>query len=172
MSEQNMTAKSAKHSGDGARADDERADETRREMLQQRARQADSPLVTTQGTTTIEETVVQKLAGIAAREVSGVYAMGNAARRTFDAISDRIPGSRSQVAGGVSVEKGEKEAAIDLTVIVEYGASVVEVAETVRRSVIRSVEHGTGLDVIEVNITVADVHLPEDEDESQDGELA
>ncbi|GAA3074798.1 MULTISPECIES: Asp23/Gls24 family envelope stress response protein [Actinomycetes] len=133
---------------------------------------ADSPLVTAYGTTTVEETVVQKLSGIAAREVPGVYAMGSAARRTFDAISERIPGSKTQVSGGVSVEKGEKETAIDLTVIVEYGAAVVEVAETIRRNVIRAVEHGTGLKVVEVNITVADVHLPEDEDDSDDHDLA
>lgn len=126
-----------------------------------------SPLVTEQGSTSVEETVVQKLAGIAAREVPGVHSMGNIARRTFDAISERIPGSQTQVSGGVSVEKGERQAAIDLTIIVEYGASIVEVAENVRRSVIRAVEHGTGLEVVEVNISVTDVHLPEEEDENE-----
>ncbi|GAA1451615.1 hypothetical protein GCM10009618_06690 [Nesterenkonia lacusekhoensis] len=98
--------------------------------------------------------------------------MGDAARRTFDAISERIPGSKTQVSGGVSVEKGERETAIDLTVIVEYGAAVVEVAENIRRNVIRSVEHGTGLKVVEVNVTIADVHLPEGDDESTDHDLA
>lgn len=126
--------------------------------------QAHSPLITEYGQTTVEETVVQKLAGIAAREVPGVHSMGNAARRTFDAISERIPGSRTQVSGGVSVEKGERQTAIDLNIIVEYGASIVDIAEKIRHNVIRSVEHGTGLEVVEVNITVADVHLPEEED--------
>nr|WP_245324386.1 Asp23/Gls24 family envelope stress response protein [Nesterenkonia lacusekhoensis] len=129
-------------------------------------------MVTAHGTTVVEETVVQKLSGLAAREVPGVYAMGDAARRTFDAISERIPGSKTQVSGGVSVEKGERETAIDLTVIVEYGAAVVEVAENIRRNVIRSVEHGTGLKVVEVNVTIADVHLPEGDDESTDHDLA
>lgn len=132
------------------------------------AEDINSPLVTEHGVTTVEETVVQKLAGIAAREVPGVYAMGNAARRTFDAISERIPGSRTQVSGGVSVEKGEKQTAIDLTIIIEYGAAVVDVAEQIRGNVTRSVEHGTGLEVVEVNITVADVHLPEEDDEDTD----
>ncbi|MDR8018052.1 Asp23/Gls24 family envelope stress response protein [Nesterenkonia aerolata] len=126
-----------------------------------------SPLVTEHGVTTVEETVVQKLAGIAAREVPGVYAMGNAARRTFDAISERIPGSKTQVSGGVSVEKGEKQTAIDLTIIIEYGAAVVDVAEQIRGNVTRAVEHGTGLEVVEVNITVADVHLPEEDNEDE-----
>lgn len=134
----------------------------------QAAAAANSPLVTEYGATTVEETVVQKLSGIAAREVPGVYAMGNIARRTFDAISERIPGSRTQVSGGVSVEKGDRQTAIDLTVIVEYGASIVEVAENIRRNVIRAVEHGTGLEVVEVNISVADVHLPEEDDQPRE----
>lgn len=124
-----------------------------------------SPLVTDQGTTTIAENVVAKLAGIAAREVPGVFSMGNAARRAFDTITERIPGSQTNVSGGVSVEKGDKQTAIDLTIVVEYGTSIVDVAEAIRRNVIRSVEHGTGLQVVEVNVDVTDVHLPEDEED-------
>ncbi|GAA1815282.1 MULTISPECIES: Asp23/Gls24 family envelope stress response protein [Brevibacterium] len=127
-----------------------------------------SPLVTDKGNTTIAENVVAKLAGIAAREVPGVFGMGNAARRAFDTLTDRIPGSQTNVSGGVSVEKGEKQTAIDLTIVVEYGTSIVDVAEAIRRNVIRAVEQGTGLQVVEVNIDVTDVHLPdEDNDDDQ-----
>ena len=129
--------------------------------------QPSGPLQTPEGNTTINDTVVQKLAGIAAREVPGVHSMGNAARRAFDSISERIPGSQTNVSGGVSVEKGEQQAAIDLTIIIEYGSSVVDVAEGIRRNVIKTVEQATGLEVIEVNINVTDVHLPED-DQDQD----
>lgn len=131
------------------------------------------PLQTPKGDTTINDTVVQKLAGIAAREVPGVFALGNAARRAFDSISERIPGSQTNVAGGVSVEKGERQAAIDLTVIVEFGTSVVDIADAIRSNVITTVEHATGLEVIEVNINVADVHLPNEDDDaaSSDKEL-
>ena len=125
-----------------------------------------SPLVTEMGTTTIAENVVAKLTGIAAREVPGVFGMGNAARRAFDTLTDRIPGSQTNVSGGVSVEKGEKQTAIDLTIVVEYGTSIVDVAEAIRRNVIRAVEQGTGLQVVEVNIDVTDVHLPEDDEEA------
>lgn len=121
------------------------------------------PLQTEQGNTTIAETVVQKLAGIATREVPGVYAMGSAGRRAFSSLSERIPGSQTNVSGGVSVEKGERQAAIDLTVVVEHGASIVDVSKMIRRNVIDSVEDATGLEVIEVNINVTDVHLPEDD---------
>ena len=122
------------------------------------------PLQTEQGNTSIADTVVQKIAGISAREVPGVYAMGSAARRAFDQFAERIPGSQTNASGGVSVEKGEKQTAIDVTVVVEYGASIVEVSNTIRRNIISAVERATGLEVIEVNVNVSDVHLPTDED--------
>lgn len=130
-----------------------------------------SPLVTEHRVTTVEETVVRKLAGLAARQVPGVHALGGAARRSFDALSERIPGSRVQAGSGVAVQKGVRQAAVDLVVIVEFGAPIVEVAQNIRREVVRAVEHGTGLDVVEVNITVADVHVPGDEGLAGDGAL-
>lgn len=126
------------------------------------------PLQTSQGDTTIAETVVQKLAGVATREVPGVYAMGSSARRAFSGITERIPGSQTNVSGGVSVEKGERQAAIDLSIVVENGVSIVDVSQMIRRNVIQSVENATGLEVIEVNINVTDVHLPEDDQNEQD----
>lgn len=121
------------------------------------------PLQTEKSNTVIDETVVAKIAGMATREVSGVYSMGNAARRAFTSLSERIPGSQTNVSGGISVEKGDRQAAIDATIIIEYGASVVDVADAIRRNVIQSVEQSTGLEVVEVNISVTDVHLPEDD---------
>jgi uncharacterized alkaline shock family protein YloU len=59
------------------------------------------------------------------------------------------------------VDVGEKQAAVDLDIVVEYGASIVELARAVRRNVITAVERMTGLEVIEVNIAVNDIHLPE-----------
>ena len=120
-------------------------------------------LHTDRGATTIEETVVQKLAGIATREVPGVYAMGSAGRRAFSALTERIPGSQTNVSGGVSVEKGERQTAIDVSIVIDYGFSVVEVSQGIRRNIIQSVERATGLEVLEVNINVTDVHLPDEE---------
>ena len=118
---------------------------------------------TAQGKTTIAASVVQKIAGIAAREISGVYAMGGGVSRAFGAIRERIPGGGTGAANiaGVQVEVGEKQAAIDLDLVVEYGASIVDLARAVRRNVITAVEAMTGLEVIEVNIAVNDIHLPE-----------
>ncbi|ALE06256.1 alkaline-shock protein [Arthrobacter sp. ERGS1:01] len=129
-------------------------------------------LHTERGDTTIEETVVQKLAGMATREVPGVYAMGSAGRRAFSALTERIPGSQTNVSGGVSVEKGERQTAIDVTIVIEYGVSVVDVSQGIRRNVIQSVEHATGLEVLEVNINVTDVHLPDDDQQDQQEQKA
>jgi uncharacterized alkaline shock family protein YloU len=121
-----------------------------------------------QGKTTIASGVVQKIAGIAAREVSGVYSMGGGVSRAFGAIRERIPGGTgTSQAAGVQVEVGEKQAAIDLDIIVEYGAGIVELARAVRRNVIGAVEQMTGLEVIEVNIAVNDIHMPGDDNDAE-----
>jgi uncharacterized alkaline shock family protein YloU len=126
-----------------------------------------SQLVTTLGTTTISDTVVQKIAGLAAREVSGVHALGGGgAVRAFNALRERIPGASASVGQGVSVEVGEKQAAVDLEIMVEYGISITDVARTIRKNVISAIEQITGLEVVEVNINVNDVHLPGDDDDS------
>lgn len=125
---------------------------------------------TGQGRTTIAPSVVQKIAGIAAREVSGVYAMGSGASRAFGALRERIPGggtSGASTVAGVAVEVGEKQAAIDLDVVVEYGVAIADLAAAVRRNVIGAVERMTGLEVIEVTISVNDIHLA-GEDDSRD----
>ena len=124
------------------------------------------PLQTTRGVTTLDDAVVAKIAGMAAREVPGVYDMGNAARRAFSAVADRIPNAQTNVTGGISVSKGETQAAIDVTVVVEYGVSIVEVGNAIRRNVIEQVEGTAGLEVVEVNVNVVDVHLPEDDDDN------
>jgi uncharacterized alkaline shock family protein YloU len=121
----------------------------------------------TAGRTTISSMVVQKVAGLAAREVSGVYTLGGGVSRAFGAIKERIPGSGTVTTSGVSVEVGEKQAAVDLDVVVEYGARIVDVARAVRRNVIAIVEQITGLEVIEVNLAVNDIHLPEDDGEGE-----
>ena len=128
---------------------------------------------TGQGKTTIASGVVQKIAGIAARDVSGVYSMGGGVSRAFGAIRERIPGgSGTSQAAGVQVEVGEKQAAIDLDIVVEYGAGIVELARAVRRNVIAAVEQMTGLEVIEVNIAVNDIHMPGDDNDDGGGTSA
>ena len=120
-------------------------------------------LVTAQGRTSIADAVVSKIAGIATREVDGVHNVGGGAARAMGAVRERIGGkSHSQ---GVGVEVGERQAAVDVDVVVEYGVSIADVAEGVRRNVIRSIERMTGLEVTEVNVNVGDIHIAGEENE-------
>ncbi|RJQ89064.1 Asp23/Gls24 family envelope stress response protein [Amycolatopsis panacis] len=123
-------------------------------------------LATKEGLTTIADVVVQKIAGLTAREVPGVHALGGGAARAFSALRERIPGATASAGQGVSVEVGEKQAAVDLQVVVEYGASIADVSRSIRRGVIAGVEHMTGLEVVEVNVEVVDLHLPGDDEEA------
>ncbi|GAA1982980.1 Asp23/Gls24 family envelope stress response protein [Terrabacter lapilli] len=132
-----------------------------------------SPLVTEQGRTTIADTVVAKIAGIAAREVPGVHALGGGAARAVGAIRERIPGGRTNQGQGVAVEVGERQAAVDLQLVAEYGVSIADLAQGIRRNVIASIEGMTSLQVTEVNIEVQDVYLEsdgQDQDQSQQSE--
>ncbi|MFM6850032.1 MAG: Asp23/Gls24 family envelope stress response protein [Terrabacter sp.] len=121
-----------------------------------------SPLVTDQGKTTVADTVVAKIAGIAAREVSGVHALGGGAARAVGALRERIPGGRTNHSMGVSVEVGERQAAVDLQLVAEYGVSIADLAQGIRRNVITAIERMTSLEVTEVNIEVQDVYLESD----------
>ncbi|WP_217144486.1 Asp23/Gls24 family envelope stress response protein [Streptomyces sp. AC627_RSS907] len=123
----------------------------------------------TRGRTSIADGVVAKIAAMAAREVPGVHSLGAGVARAWGAMRDRVPGGGGGVTRGVSVEVGERQAAVDLDIVVEYGVSIVDVAGDVRSNVVSAVERMTGLEVVEVNIAVGDVHLP-DEEESEPGE--
>ncbi|MFB7980628.1 Asp23/Gls24 family envelope stress response protein [Streptomyces vinaceus] len=120
------------------------------------------------GRTSIADGVVEKIAGLAAREVVGVHAMGSGTglSRTFGAVRDRVPGgAKSSVTRGVKAEVGEVQTALDLEIVVDYGVSIRDVARAVRENVISEVERMTGLEVVEVNIAVSDVKLPDEPDE-------
>ncbi|MGW7267294.1 Asp23/Gls24 family envelope stress response protein [Streptomyces sp. NPDC054842] len=124
------------------------------------------------GRTTIADGVVEKIAGLAARDVLGVHAMGSGMSRTLGAMRDRVPGGgQKSVTRGVKAEVGEVQTALDLEIVVEYGVSIADVARDVRENVVAAVERMTGLEVVEVNIAVSDVKLPDEEDEEPESRL-
>ncbi|MFI0819997.1 Asp23/Gls24 family envelope stress response protein [Streptomyces sp. NPDC021098] len=123
------------------------------------------------GRTTIADGVVEKIAGMAARDVVGVHAMGGGFARTFGVVRDRVPGGGRSAARGVKAEVGEVQTALDLEIVVDYGVSIADVARAVRENVITAVERMTGLEVVEVNIAVSDVKLPDEEEESPEPRL-
>jgi uncharacterized alkaline shock family protein YloU len=125
------------------------------------------PLQTERGNTNIADSVVSKIAGIAAQEVDGIR-MGSGASQTASNLLGSITGgSGGSQTQGVSVEVGQEESAIDLTLTAEYGKSIPQLAEAVRRNVANRVESLVGLRVTEVNITVQNVFFPQQEEEQE-----
>ena len=127
---------------------------------QQQDGQQQSPLKTERGNTSISDSVVSQVAGIAAQEVEGVQ-MGGGTSRAVGGVLDSVTGGSGNTRG-VSVEVGEEEAAVDLAMVVEYGKAIPQISEAVRRNVINRIENLVGLGVTEVNITVNDVQFPEE----------
>lgn len=113
------------------------------------------------GKTTVADGVVAKIAGIAAREVPGVYALGGGGARALGALRSAV--NATDLTQGVKVEVGETQAAADLTIVVEYPTPVHEVASNVRAAVTDAITMLVGLEVVEVNVDVNDVHLPTDD---------
>jgi uncharacterized alkaline shock family protein YloU len=127
-----------------------------------------SGLASPDGKISVADGVVAKVAGMAAREMDGVFAMGGGGARALGSVRSRIPGSGGpSVTQGISVEVGETQAAIDLDLVVEYGVSVADLGRAIQRNVKSAVERMTGLSVTEVNISVDDVHVPDDSDSDQ-----
>jgi uncharacterized alkaline shock family protein YloU len=119
---------------------------------------------TVAGEMTIQEQVVAKIAGGAAREVEGVYAMGTGS------FAEAVTGVATAIAGedvkkGVRVEVGKKEAAVDVWLTVEYGFNIPKVVQGVREKITERVYEMTALKVVEINAQVVDIHLPGEEPE-------
>ena len=98
------------------------------------------------GAIRIADEVVSIIAGLAATEVDGIAEM--LGRKNF--------------AKGVKVEVGEKEAAVDLYIIVKYGVRIPDIALAVQENVKQAIETMTGLSVVEVNVHVQGVGFPEE----------
>lgn len=128
-------------------------------MSEEDQRRSRGPLESERGRTTVKDSVVSKIAGVAAGEVEGIL-LGSNASRTAGSVIEGIAGSRS-ASRGISAEVGRTETAIDVTVGIEYGENVSRLAERVRSSVTERVENLTGLRVTELNVTVSDVVFPE-----------
>ena len=122
--------------------------------------QQNPPLQSDRGNTTVQEVVVSKVAGLAAQEIEGVQ-MGGGTSNAVGGFLGGVTGGGSNQTRGVTVEVGQEEAAVDLSMSVEYGRSIPEVSEAVRQNVINRVENLVGLRVTEVNMVVNDVMLQE-----------
>ncbi|NNG66775.1 Asp23/Gls24 family envelope stress response protein [Caldanaerobacter subterraneus] len=115
------------------------------------------------GSVKISEEVVSIIAGLAATEVPGVAGMSGG---VVNGISEIL--GRKNLSKGVKVEVGDKEATIDLYLIVDYGVRIPEVAWNVQENVKNAVENMTGLKVVEVNIHVQGVSMEKENKKQQE----
>jgi uncharacterized alkaline shock family protein YloU len=116
-------------------------------------------LAADRGRTTIRHEVVEKIAGIAAREVPGVYDLGGDVARVFSAVKERIGLGDAPEDQGVTVTLEGRTAGIEVVIVIEFGYVVHSVTDTVRVKVINSVENLLGLEVTGVDVIVDDVHI-------------
>jgi uncharacterized alkaline shock family protein YloU len=124
------------------------------------------------GRTTIANEVVEKVAGIAAREVPGVYDLGGDVARLFSSVRERLNLGEESKAQGVAVRLEGPAAEITVTIVVEFGFVVSSVTDKVREKVISSVEALLQLDVKSVDVVVDDIHVDEDGPVGNDKERA
>lgn len=135
---------------------------------------ARASLTSETGTTRIADTVVSKIAGLATKEIPGVHSMGRGFSRRMGQLRAMVPGQAEEqpTAQGVSVEVGEKEAAIDLDIVTYYGESIADVADSVRQNVIDRIQGMTGLQVVEVNINVDDIFVEGEESAEEESRVS
>ncbi|MGZ0134374.1 Asp23/Gls24 family envelope stress response protein [Priestia megaterium] len=108
---------------------------------------------TNQNTLTFEDQVIKKIAGMAANEIKGILSMSGG---FMSGLTDRFR-STEDITKGINAEVGEKQVALDLKVIVEYGKNVPAIFSETVNNVKKSVHDMTGLEVVEVNMHVEDV---------------
>jgi len=114
------------------------------------------------GTIRIADEVVRIIAGLAATEVKGVVGMSSG---VVGGIAEML--GRKNMSKGVKVEVGEREAAVDIFVVMEYGTRIPDVAARIQENVKKAIENMTGLTVVEVNVNVQGVafsHEAKEED--------
>ncbi len=115
------------------------------------------------GSIRIADEVVAIIAGLAATEIKGVAGMSGG---LAGGIAEML--GRKNLSKGVKVEVGEKETAVDLFVIVEYGVRVPDVAIQIQENVKRAIESMTGLIVVEVNVHIQGVVFPNPEPKEEE----
>ena len=115
------------------------------------------------GTIRIADEVVSIIAGLAATEIEGIAGMSGG---LVGGIAEML--GRKNFSKGVKVEVGEREAAIDLYIIVKYGTRIPDVALAAQENIKQAIETMTGLSVVEVNVHVQGVNFPEEEEQVEE----
>lgn len=120
----------------------------------------------------IADEVVEKIAALAAMEVDGVADLGGDIERALENVRERIGIGNKRGDQGIKAKITGREVTIDVTIMIEYGHVVMEVAQAVKTNVATQTNRMLGLRVVEVNVKVDDVKLPDRNDEKDEDFLS
>ena len=101
--------------------------------------------------------VIQKIVGIALSDIKGLLTVNGG---FFSNIADKIVNS-DDVTSGVNVEVGKKQVAVDIEIVAEYGVDITKLYDQIKQKIQEKVKEMTGLDTVEVNVTVVDIKTKE-----------
>jgi uncharacterized alkaline shock family protein YloU len=109
----------------------------------------------------IEDEVVEKVAGLAAIEVDGVADLGGDVERVVENVREHIGVGHRRGDQGVKAHIDGHDVTIEVTIVIEYGHVVMDVARDVKHNVATQTTRMLGLTVVEVNVIVDDVRMPQ-----------
>jgi uncharacterized alkaline shock family protein YloU len=119
----------------------------------------------------VADEVVEKVAALAAMEVEGVADLGGDVARALEGVRERIGIGHRRGDQGVKADVKGREVAVHVTIVIEYGHVVMEVARNVKNNVAYQTNRMLGLTVVEVNVTVDDVKLPDRKKKRDDDDI-
>ncbi|MDK6429807.1 Asp23/Gls24 family envelope stress response protein, partial [Enterococcus faecalis] len=114
-----------------------------------------------QGKLTYEDKVIQKIIGISLEEVEGLLTVDGG---FFSNLAGKLVNT-DDVTSGIDVEVGEKQVAVDLDIVAEYGKDIHKIYNEMKEIITKEVKNMTGLEVIEVNVNVVDIKTEEQHEE-------
>lgn len=106
------------------------------------------------GTVSFATEVVATIAGLAATEVEGVASMSSQSSGFADMFSRK---NSRNFTKGVRIDLDDNKVTVDITIVVEYGSPVPDVARSIQENVKKAIETMSGLDVHAVDVHVAGV---------------
>ncbi|HEY8544501.1 MAG TPA: Asp23/Gls24 family envelope stress response protein [Acidimicrobiales bacterium] len=118
------------------------------------------PLPEVKGRIEVADEVVEKVAGLACMEVAGVADLGGDFERALESVREKIGIGNKRGDQGIKAKINGREVSIDVTIMIEYGHVVMDVARAVKANVAAQTSRMLGLKVVEVNVTVDDVRMP------------
>lgn len=117
-----------------------------------------------EGSTTIKDGVIGKVAALAVQEVPGVHALGSTPLRAIGAIVGTISGA--DVNPGITIELGDDGVTVQIVLVAAYPVPLTVLADQVRATVTQAIEGLVGMPVIAVNVTITDVYVAEGSDDN------